>query len=114
MATELKPGGDWLENMLRQERPYIDDAGFSQRVVAALPAPQASHEWLHGAIILAAAVFSCLLALFILPAGQFLSHVFVAASLVQLTPLGLAIVASGIVGGFWIALTINDRDAVAP
>ena len=30
---------DWLERSLREEMPYIDDAGFTARVVQKLPAP---------------------------------------------------------------------------
>src|SRR5262245_18383531 len=31
---------DWLDQRLREEMPYIDDAGFTARVVQKLPAPQ--------------------------------------------------------------------------
>jgi len=31
---------DWLDRRLRDEMPYIDDAGFTARVVQKLPAPQ--------------------------------------------------------------------------
>lgn len=31
---------DWLDRRLREEMPYIDDAGFTARVVQRLPAPQ--------------------------------------------------------------------------
>jgi len=31
---------DWLDRRLREEMPYIDDAGFTARVVQKLPAPQ--------------------------------------------------------------------------
>ena len=30
---------DWLDRRLREEMPYIDDAGFTARVVQKLPAP---------------------------------------------------------------------------
>ena len=32
---------DWLDARLRTEAPYIDDAGFSARVVAQLPVRRA-------------------------------------------------------------------------
>ena len=31
--------GDWLDRCLREAMPYIDDAGFTARVVQKLPAP---------------------------------------------------------------------------
>lgn len=44
MGTELKMDEklqeDWLDARLRDEAPYIDDDGFSARVVRCLPPPQ--------------------------------------------------------------------------
>lgn len=41
---------DWLDRRLREEMPYIDDAGFTARVVQKLPAAQAPRS--HRATIL--------------------------------------------------------------
>ncbi|MEY2505687.1 MAG: hypothetical protein QOH01_16 [Verrucomicrobiota bacterium] len=37
---EEKLQGDWLDARLRDEAPYLDDAGFTSRVVRKLPARQ--------------------------------------------------------------------------
>ena len=36
---------DWLETRLRQEMPYIDDEGFTARVVQRLPAPRSRRSF---------------------------------------------------------------------
>ena len=36
---------DWLERRLREEMPYIDDAGFTAQVVQKLPAPSSRHSF---------------------------------------------------------------------
>ena len=36
---------DWLDRRLREEMPYIDDAGFTARVVQKLPAPVSRQSW---------------------------------------------------------------------
>ena len=44
MGTELNTGEnfqqDWLDARLREEAPYIDDAGFTAKVLQQLPAPR--------------------------------------------------------------------------
>lgn len=35
----MRHDDDWLEDLLRRPAPYIEDLGFSARVVSALPAP---------------------------------------------------------------------------
>ena len=36
---------DWLDRRLREEMSYIDDAGFTARVVQKLPAPVSQQSW---------------------------------------------------------------------
>ena len=36
---------DWLDRRLREEMPYIDDAGFTAQVVQKLPAPSSRHSF---------------------------------------------------------------------
>ena len=43
MDEQLQEG--WLERRLREEMPYIDDAGFTARVVQKLPAPGRRHSF---------------------------------------------------------------------
>ena len=44
---------DWLDAKLRDEMPYIDDAGFTARVVQQLPARRQRSRLLRAAILLA-------------------------------------------------------------
>jgi MFS superfamily sulfate permease-like transporter len=60
---------DWLEEALREQR-YLDDAGFTARVVAALPRRQ-RRAWVRSAVLGGAAVAGCVVALVLLPAGKF-------------------------------------------
>ncbi len=70
----------WLERLLREDaarQPHLEDAGFSARVLAALPAPRKSPTpWLMPA----AAVLGSAAATFLTPAGGYLAR-----SLMQLT-----------------------------
>ncbi len=70
------PGDDaWLESLLladARQQPHIDDAGFSARVMAALPAPRREvHRWLVPAM----AVLGGVVSIGLTPAGgYFASH----------------------------------------
>src|SRR5437762_1503583 len=43
---------DWLDRELREAAPYIDDDGFTVRVLQQLPAPRRSHDLLRSVILL--------------------------------------------------------------
>ena len=53
---------DPLEALLREQNTYIDDNGFTARVVAALPRPQ-RRAWLRPALLLGATAVGYVLAL---------------------------------------------------
>ena len=59
MGTKLKMEEhlqeDWLDAKLRDEMPYIDDAGFTGTVVKQLPQRRRMPRHLRGAILLVAA-----------------------------------------------------------
>ena len=60
------PNNDWLDDLLKEEPEYIDDAGFSAKIVSALPS-HAKLLW-RRRLILGIATFCALLAAsFILP-----------------------------------------------
>ncbi len=61
---------DWLDARLRDEAPYIDDDGFTARVMQQLPAARQRRS-VRTAILVAATVVACVLA-FIL-SGEFLA-----------------------------------------
>ncbi len=91
---------DWLDARLREEAPYLDDAGFTARVLQQLPAarPQASRARL--AILLGTTVVACLIALvlagnFVLSAALFLVAVPLATDLLIAGACGLAVMTVG-------------------
>jgi hypothetical protein len=65
------PQEDWLDARLREEMPYIDDDGFTARVVQKLPAAHPRRSF-RGAILLAATILASLLAYFLSDGGRFL------------------------------------------
>ncbi|MGD0650843.1 MAG: hypothetical protein ABSA97_06860 [Verrucomicrobiia bacterium] len=57
---------DWLEDALHHDEPYIDDAGFSARVVAALPRRRGL-RWARLLIINGAGIMGLLIAWYVAP-----------------------------------------------
>jgi len=45
-----QPDNDWLDNVLKDEPRYIDDDGFTARVLATLPAKR-QRRWIRPVII---------------------------------------------------------------
>lgn len=64
---------DWLDQQLREAAPYIDDDGFTARVLQQLPAPRRSHDRLRAAILLGMTFFASLLAYVVSGGGRFVS-----------------------------------------
>ena len=62
---------DWLDARLREEMPYIDDDGFTTRVLQKLPAAHPRRSF-RGAILLCATILASLLAYFLSDGGRFL------------------------------------------
>ena len=52
---------DWLDAKLREEAPYIDDAGFTARVMQQLPARQRSRS-MRAVILLGVTFVACAIA----------------------------------------------------
>ena len=112
--NELPQTEDWLDTRLRDAAPYIDDAGFTGRVMKQLP----HHHSLRiqrAIIILTATIVSVVIAYFGSGEGWFVREALVrAATLPPLTVFGF-VLACGlllIVGGLWAALT-RTRDPIA-
>jgi hypothetical protein len=64
---------DWLDRELREAAPYIDDAGFTTRVLQQLPPPTRHHDLLRAAILLGMTFFASVLAYFVSGGGRFVS-----------------------------------------
>jgi type IV secretory pathway TrbL component len=63
---------DWLDRQLREAAPYIDDEGFTARVLQQLPAPQHSRRSFRSAILLAITLLASVLAYLLSDGGRFL------------------------------------------
>ncbi|HEU0273797.1 MAG TPA: hypothetical protein VFQ83_04660 [Candidatus Udaeobacter sp.] len=64
---------DWLDRELRESAPYIDDGGFTVRVLQQLPRPRRSHDVLRAAILLGMTLLASVLAYFVSGGGRFIS-----------------------------------------
>jgi len=64
---------DWLDAKLREEAPYIDDAGFTARVVSQLPTRRQSRSF-RAAFLLAITFVACAAAYFASGGGGFLGE----------------------------------------
>jgi hypothetical protein len=98
-----------LEQILSRESEYIEDDGFTERVLAALP-PRRTNGRVRALILISATVLAGLVALLVLPGGQVLLDAFVELMsyrpLVSDVPLApLALVALLVCGGVAAVLT---------
>jgi hypothetical protein len=64
---------DWLDRELRESAPYIDDEGFTARVLQQLPPPRRSHDLLRAAILLGMTLLASVLAYVVSGGGRFVS-----------------------------------------
>jgi hypothetical protein len=64
---------DWLDRQLREAAPYIDDEGFTARVLQQLPSPRRSHDLLRAAILLGMTFLASVLAYVVSGGGRFVS-----------------------------------------
>jgi hypothetical protein len=73
---------DWVDRQLREGTPYIDDDGFTARVLQKLPVMRSQRQSLRAVILIATTLLACALAYVLSDGGRFL-----ALELVQLTAL---------------------------
>ena len=71
MAENLQE--DWLDARLRDEAPYIDDAGFTARVVRKLPA-RPVRNWLRAMILLGLTISASAIVYFVSGGGWFIAE----------------------------------------
>jgi hypothetical protein len=62
---------DWLDQQLRESAPYIDDDGFTARVLQQLPPPRRSHDLLRASILLGMTLLASALAYVASGGGRF-------------------------------------------
>ena len=63
---------DWLDRQLREAAPYIDDEGFTARVLQQLPPPRNARRSFRGAILLTITLLASVLAYLLSDGGRFL------------------------------------------
>ena len=80
---------DWLDARLREEAPYIDDDGFTARLMQQLPAAQPRRRSVRAAILIGITAIGCIVA-FLLSANFLVTS---AAFLVAMPLLTVFIIA---------------------
>jgi hypothetical protein len=61
---------EWLDRQLREAGPYIDDDGFTARVLASLPVTRREPQWLRAMIVLGLALIGTAMAYFLSGGGS--------------------------------------------
>jgi hypothetical protein len=106
------PLDNLLDARLRDETPYIDDAGFTARVMQQLPHRRFSWSAQRAFIIFAATIASVVIAYFASGEGMFVHDAFARISSLRPIQLLLLILACGTgmtIAGLWAALA-RTRD----
>jgi len=101
------PLDDLLDARLRDETPYIDDAGFTTRVMQQLPRRRLSWSTQRAFIIFAATLLSVVIAYFASGEGMFVHDAFARLSGLRPLQLLLLVFAWGTgmtIAGLWAAL----------
>ena len=65
---------DQLDRQLREAAPYIDDDGFTARVVAKLPAPERARRSMRGMILVAITALGSAIAYALSDGGRFVNE----------------------------------------
>ncbi len=102
------PLDDLLDARLRDETPYIDDAGFTARVMKQLPHRRLSWSTQRAFIIFAATIVSVVIAYFASGEGMFVHDAFAQAANLRPVQLLLLVFTCGTgmtIAGLWAALT---------
>jgi hypothetical protein len=86
---------DWLDRQLREATPYIDDDGFTKRVVRKLPAPRQPRLSSRAIILIGLTVLGSLIAYIISDGGRFVTHELIRLATLPMWWLLLAALASG-------------------
>ena len=70
MSTEIQD--DWLDRKLQEAAPYIEDDGFTARVLRQLPEPVRRAEFLRSFILVAMSAFASALTYVLSDGGRFI------------------------------------------
>jgi hypothetical protein len=107
---------DLLDQQLRNAAPYIDDEGFTARVLQQLPQSRAGRRSVRAPILLGITVLGCLLSYLLSGGGRFIEQgVAWLAGLPVLWVLALALGCGIVVTGLGITAAIaNNRQLQTP
>jgi hypothetical protein len=67
---------DWLDQQLRETAPYINDEGFTARVLCQLPPPRRGRDLLRAAILLGMTLLASVVAYVVSGGGRFINVTF--------------------------------------
>ena len=65
---------DWLDARLRDEAPYIDDGGFTAKVVQLLPVSQRPRQSFRAIVLLCITLLGSLVTYAVSGGGKFIGH----------------------------------------
>lgn len=103
---------DWLDRQLREAAPYIDDQGFSARVLQQLPAPRRGRNSLRAVVLLGNTLLASALVYVLSNGGHFL--VIAATQMMMLPTLWILVLALGsgilVMAGGIIAAICKTRE----
>jgi|ERR1043166_5980135 hypothetical protein len=105
---------DLLDRQLREAAPYIDDAGFTARVLQKLPQKRSHRESQRAFIMIGMAVFASLLAYFLSDGGRFVAVAVERLAVLPMLWVFALALATGILvtaGGLAAALNRNAAQA---
>jgi hypothetical protein len=68
------PQEDWLDARLRDEAPYIDDGGFTAKVVQRLPVSQRPRRSFRAIILLCLTLLGSIVTYAVSGGGKFIGH----------------------------------------
>lgn len=98
---------DWLDAKLREEAPYIDDAGFSAQVMRQVPARRRQLRAMRTAILLGVTFLACAIAYLVSGRGAFLANT---AEFLVAMPIATV---CAIAGGAALLVTVLGASAAA-
>lgn len=108
--NEIQENDDWLEQVLNHDNDYIDDNGFTDRVMQDLPL-LSRRGWLESVILIGATLLSSMIAFLSLPGIEGIYHeafsFITSQSLLMVIGVGM-IIAFVLSGVAWVLGDIED------
>ena len=108
---EEKLQEDWFDARLRDEAPYIDDAGFTSQVVQKLPARHVRRSY-RAFILMGITLAACLVAYWLAGGTSLAFDAYASVAMMPVTVLwlGLVVVTTVVMaGGLTVALRSRTR-----